>query len=882
MLAVTAVVLVSGSIVWAAPVPEADTAYGRSAFRLEYRPGPAEVADDAARRKTEADWATAFDARWISVIDPAGNPVFPNTAIPAPDARVDAFDATLRKWVDDIHAQGHPVMSWYPLIISAAGAAAHPEWRQVTLLPDAGGTESFCCINSQFGDAVIDLCNQAIERYGLDGIWFDGSSWSNIWQRPVPTSCFCDSCRRKFRADTGLDLPEKEDWSDPTFRRWVAWRFKTFGEYIGRLAAGIRAQHPKAAVVINHYHRPQIPWHSAVPIDLYDADIITGSEAAQAAADLVMRLCRAYGRPQSEVWRYFEHGADPVTAAQTGDMMQHALYCFCAGGIPSFGYGGADPVRAAETARLIAPAVKAIRPYASLPSLRHIAIHVSQQTETFYLGRDPSVGLGWTQEPFWTTLSQWTEGLNRAHMPPDYIFDRALTTTGLKGYRVLLMPISLGLTDAQAQAVLDFARGGGLVVLGPATGQLDEWGERRSHNPLAQALGLTFGKVYAPDARDQALLDLVGSRGGVRRAGGHYVPMTLGAGWETLYKHAPDEAHLAPAGSAAVATKPFGKGRVVALDFDFTDLLPTWILAAGGDTSISPTTETVASGKRSLLFVDGPNAAQTFFPDMEIRFPPILAPTSSAVRFSADLRLDGAALQIELRDSGFGPAVSISADGKLTAGGRVLAQMPLQQWFHLEMLARFGTAAAPATHDITVTPQGGEPQRFPGLASPNPAWKMCGWSVVFGPGQSHSRFFADNVLIEAVAPDGTTRTVFHEDAESPIPGEAGTAAPDPFALLGDLLDHYAPPPIRVTAPPTTHVGFFRSGSDIVVHVHDTTAPWQDWGKAGAGKVVLEGSSPLKSAEAPLRGKPLAIARKGGRWHVEAPVSLYEAVRLRAD
>jgi hypothetical protein len=877
MLAVTAFCLASGSLLWAA-VPEAETAYGRSAFRLEYRPGPAEVAKDDARRKVEAAFAEAFDARWIAVVDPSGNPVFPNAAIPTPDPKTEEYGGILRKWVDDIHSHGLPVMSWYPLIISLAGGTAHPDWRQVSLTPNPN---LFCCINSGYGDALIGFCNEALERLGLDGIWFDGSSWSNIWQRPIPLSCFCDSCRRKFREDTGLDLPAKQDWTDPTFRRWVAWRFKTFGDYIGRLAAGIRARHPKAAVVINHYHRPQIPWHSAIPIDLYDADIITGSEAAQAAADLVMRLCRAYGRSQSEVWRYFDHGDIPEQAAQTGEMLHHALYCFCAGGMPSFGYGGGDPAKAAATARLIAPAIKALRPFAGFPSFRHIAIHVSQQTETFYLGRDPSLGLGWTPEPFWTTLSQWTEGLNRAHLPPDYVFDKSLTPEGLKGYSVLLMPVSLGLTDAQARTVLDFAKASGLVVLGPATGQLDEWGEKRSRNPLAHALGFSFTGVYPPDARDQALLNLVDSHGHPCKAGGHHVPMTLASGWETLYTHAPGEAHVATPGSPAIATRPFGKGRVVVMDLDFTNLLPGWIPAVGGDTSITATTETAASGKRSLVFVDGPQAAQPFFPDMEIRFPPILAPMASAVRFTADLRLDGAAVQIDIRD-GTGPSLYLAADGKLSDGGRVLTQVPVKQWFHLEVLARFGSDANPATHDVTMTVQGGTPQRFPDLPTPNPAWKLCDWTVIFGPGQGRGRFFVDNVLIEAVAPDGKRRPTFAEDAEGPIPGETGgPAAPDPFALLTDLLNRYSPPPIRVTAPATVHAGFFRFGDDVLVHLHDTAASWQNWGKGEGPMVTIEGTLPLQGANRPLSGNALALRRKASTWRLEAPVALYEIVKLRA-
>jgi hypothetical protein len=268
---------------------------------------------------------------------------------------------------------------------------------------------------------------------------------------------------------------------------------------------------------------------------------------------------------------------------------------------------------------------------------------------------------------------------------------------------------------------------------------------------------------------------------------------------------------------------------------------------------------------------------------MEMRFPAITSAHATAIRLGVDLRIDGGAgTQIELRDGGYGVTVAISADGKLTDGGHVLAQVPLKQWFHLALLARFATEAAPATHDVTVTQHGADPQRFAGLATPNAAWNLCDWAVIYGPGQAAGRFFVDNLLIESVAPSVALRTVLHEDAEGPLPGATDAAAPDPFALLDDILTRYAPPPIRVTAPPTTRIGFFRSGKDVVVHAYDTAAPWQNWSQAGHGKIVLEGAFPLSSADLSLRGKPLPIVRQGNKWRVEAPVALYEVLTLRAN
>lgn len=55
---------------------------------------------------------------------------------------------------------------------------------------------------------------------------------------------------RQFKSKSVYDLPTKANWDDPSFRRWVAWRYDTFSSFIGRLASGIRKPHPNAAVAI--------------------------------------------------------------------------------------------------------------------------------------------------------------------------------------------------------------------------------------------------------------------------------------------------------------------------------------------------------------------------------------------------------------------------------------------------------------------------------------------------------------------------------------------------------------------------------------------------------------------------------------------------------
>lgn len=211
-----------------------DTPYGKTVFRLESRPGPDWASNATVRKTVEGNLAAAgVDGRWIAIVDPVGAPYLPNSFVPAPNATASNVDI-MKSWVKDIHDGGGAVMSWYPLCFCQPGFSQNPSWRQISIEPWPNGTEKdmACCFNSAYGQAMIDYCNYAIDTLGLDGIWFDGSVLTPIWEAPVPLTCICPACMQLFKSETGYDIPKVTDWSDPVFRTWIDWRFKKFGAYI--------------------------------------------------------------------------------------------------------------------------------------------------------------------------------------------------------------------------------------------------------------------------------------------------------------------------------------------------------------------------------------------------------------------------------------------------------------------------------------------------------------------------------------------------------------------------------------------------------------------------------------------------------------------------
>jgi hypothetical protein len=243
--------------------PIEKTPYGRACLRIEGRQFPKNDAFTAINKLEPALAKAGVQARWIQVVDDGGSPLVENPYLPCPyRAEVaKANEKLLDHWADQIRRSGMPVLSWFWLTCSSRANEVHPDWRQVSIRPwpYPGREYAHSCVNSPYGDALIAYCNWAIERFRLDGAWFDGAFLSSVWERPMPLTCGCAACQKKFKAETGLEIPEKIDWANPAFRRWLAWRYKTFGNYVGRLAHAIRQAHPHAAVAINHYHRIDAP-----------------------------------------------------------------------------------------------------------------------------------------------------------------------------------------------------------------------------------------------------------------------------------------------------------------------------------------------------------------------------------------------------------------------------------------------------------------------------------------------------------------------------------------------------------------------------------------------------------------------------------------------
>ena len=160
--------------------------------------------------------------------------------------------------------------------------------------------------------------------------------------------------------------------------------------------------------------------------------------------------------------------------------------------------------------------------------------------------------------------------------------------------------------------------------------------------------------------------------------------------------------------------------------------------------ALAVTEEAAAGGKRSLKVTDSPGQQHAFNP----HFFYVPHHRAGVTRFSFDLRIEpGTLMYVEWRDDAspyrVGPGLSVG-DGKLSAAGKVLLDLPAGQWVHFETTAGLGPQST-GTWDLAVTLPGQEPKLFKGIANGKPDWKKLDWLGFSSIAADKAAFYLDNL-----------------------------------------------------------------------------------------------------------------------------------------
>ncbi len=136
--------------------------------------------------------------------------------------------------VDRLRAEGIVPVAYYTSIYHNHSAKTHPAWRVTHVNGNQHGGRYWwsCPNNAEYRAFTIAQILEVI-AYDVDGIFNDMTFWPGI--------CVCPSCRTKYMAQTGREIPRKIDWRNPEWVTFQRFREECMAGFTQDITAAIKA-----------------------------------------------------------------------------------------------------------------------------------------------------------------------------------------------------------------------------------------------------------------------------------------------------------------------------------------------------------------------------------------------------------------------------------------------------------------------------------------------------------------------------------------------------------------------------------------------------------------------------------------------------------------
>ncbi len=377
---------------------------------------------------------------------------------------------------------------------------SHPDFTCVNIAtgkPHYEATYDFataCLNNDNYWHDYMQRLEKLFANVKLDGIMVDEIEyWGD-------TLCGCDWCRRKFRADTGLELPTSDDQNffrnlnNSTYKRWLSWRASKLQERNLDIRALMKKYMPNGGFYPSYLCNPtytgmwnayfqngmqldaQVAYSSSVGIE-YEPRFFNNYYNWPVAV-VEMKFEKAVNRVlDSNPWIYFY-------PTQYGDYIWQWNLSMALGFNIWFP-GEQAPEKNVEKARsaLTGWMAKYQKLIGKTSAYANTGIVYSTNTRDLC-----PEGTEW-REGFFGVSQLLTD----SHTSYQMLVDRDLTNRELlKGFRTLVMFNTVCLSDRAVATIREFVRNGGTLLASSNISLRDENGNMRNDFGLADVLGVSY------------------------------------------------------------------------------------------------------------------------------------------------------------------------------------------------------------------------------------------------------------------------------------------------------------------------------------------------------------------------------------------------------
>lgn len=380
-------------------------------------------------------------------------------------------------------------------------SALHPEWFSRDAaghFREVSGHYVTCPNADYYHQRMVEVVTEMLTDYDVDGIWNNQGKFA-AWDTDT---CYCETCQKKFRSDSGSEIPLSEDWNDPVWRQFNEWRYQCIASWIARMHTAIHAAKTDAVFVAAvqlaeslETIRPGgwdidywLPYQDVLAFECQRRNTAPWWPGLQAkylsgiAPDKPRWMTVSYFYPWWRLYAAPEEENRPWIAQQFANGVSSWLHINGASS-EVFDRRGIAPMQS-----IFERLARWEKYFESARSNARVVVIYSRFTQDNYGRDDP-------YSRYVDAVRGYYCALLEAHIPFDVLSDKFLETERLKQYQVLVLPNTACLTDAAISAIKGFAKNGGTVVASFESGVYDESGVKREVPGFADVFGGSYNGI---------------------------------------------------------------------------------------------------------------------------------------------------------------------------------------------------------------------------------------------------------------------------------------------------------------------------------------------------------------------------------------------------
>jgi len=375
-------------------------------------------------------------------------------------------------------------------------ARLHPEW-QITcsdgsrLMDESRfGT---CCLNSPYAEMFHSLVYEMVSQYNIAGLWVDMVGF-------FMSDCHCEWCKKKYKEQTGFDLPTTISWKDENYIRYIQFKFDTVAKYAEGISNAARRAKPDITLSYQCASWPLAPWTGIGDDYFKTMDYVAGDfYADRDSTDIVCRLLSKL--TQDSPFEYMISRAQSLdyhTAIKDkSEILLQAYTAFLCGGaflfIDAIDPDGGMNLNLYKMMREIkdelSPFFETIDYEAKV--LRDVGVYINFDSFSGIDGEGkPSSSLNKYADVIDEKLKNINRAFSRAHIDYDILTGKNINE--LENYKVLIIPDLYRMSEAECEKIRQYVRKGGRIYISGYSSALSADGKNKDRFMLGDVMGVEY------------------------------------------------------------------------------------------------------------------------------------------------------------------------------------------------------------------------------------------------------------------------------------------------------------------------------------------------------------------------------------------------------